>query len=60
MLERAFPLPHPEIVQKIANGEDHRTCRSGSTRAFPHDLAGRLARMLHAVGAFFAEGGALS
>jgi hypothetical protein len=56
MLERALPLPHQEIM----HDGDHTARRPVSTSAHLHDLARRLARMLQAVGAFFAAGGALS
>ena len=56
MLERALPLPHPEI----AHDEDRTARRSVSAGAILHHLAGRLARVLRAVGTFFAAGGALS
>jgi hypothetical protein len=56
MLERALPLRS----QQIAHDEDQTTDRSVRTGAFVRDLAERLARMLRAVGAFFAAGGALS
>ena len=56
MLERALPLPHPEI----AHGEDRTALRSMSISAILHSVAQRLARVLRAVGTFFAAGGALS
>ena len=56
MLERALPLSHQEIV----HGKDHRARQSVSISARLHDLIERLARILRAVGAFFAAGGALS
>jgi len=56
MLERALPIQHPEI----ALGDGRRARRSASAGAILHGLAGWIARMLRAVGAFFAAGGALS
>jgi hypothetical protein len=56
MLERALPIAHPEITL----GKDHATHRPMSAGAILYDIAGWLTRALHAVGAFFAEGGALS
>jgi hypothetical protein len=56
MLERALPIANPEITL----GEDHATHRPISAGAILHEIAGWLRRALHAVGAFFAEGGALS
>ena len=56
MLERALPLPHPEI----AHGQDRAARRSMYAGAILHDVARHLTRVLRAVGAFFAAGGALS
>jgi hypothetical protein len=53
MLERALPLPHPEI----AHGQDRAARRSMYAGAILHDVARHLTRVL---GAFFAAGGALS
>ena len=56
MLERALPLPHPEI----AHGQDRAARRSMYAGAILHNVARHLTRVLRAVGAFFAAGGALS
>ncbi len=60
MLERALPNPRP----KMTLGEDRPNrglvSRPVSAGAVLHGIAGRLARVLRAVGAFFAAGGALS
>jgi hypothetical protein len=56
MIERALPLPHQEIAQ----GEGHAGRRLVSASPLIHNLAARLMRIWHAVGAFFAAGGALS
>jgi hypothetical protein len=56
MFERALPLPHREI----AHGERPAAHRPPSASPVVHDVAARLLRMLRAIGAFFAAGGALS
>ena len=54
MLERAFPLPSQRHDEEQAIG------RSVRTNAIVGYLTERLARIVSAVGAFFASGGALS
>ncbi len=56
MIERALPLSHQEIV----HGEVHSARRAAAASPLLHDLPARLMRILRAVGAFFAAGGALS
>ena len=56
MFERALPLPHPEI----AHGEPRAAHRPAIASPRFDGFAARLKRMLRAVGAFFAAGGALS
>jgi hypothetical protein len=56
MLERAMPMAHPEITL----GEDRAPARPVVQGAIFHGIVGRLARVLRAVSAFFAAGGALS
>lgn len=56
MFERALPLPH----QEIAHREPRAARRPVAARPLVHGFAARLMRMLRAVGAFFAAGGALS
>jgi hypothetical protein len=56
MLERAIPVAHPEITLD----EGRAPGRPVVPGAILHGAADRLARLLRAVGAFFAAGGALS
>jgi hypothetical protein len=56
MLERAIPIAHPEITL----GENRAPGRRFVSRAILRGIAEKLARMLRAMGAFFAAGGALS
>ncbi|WP_156927698.1 hypothetical protein [Bradyrhizobium sp. Tv2a-2] len=56
MLERAIPIAHPEITLE----EDRASGRPVVQGEILHGIADRLARLLRAVGAFFAAGGALS
>ena len=56
MLERVLPIAQ----SKIALDNDRTTRRPVSAGAFLHNVARRLARVLRAVGAFFAVGGGLS
>jgi len=56
MLERALLLRN----QEVARGQNEPTHRSVRTSAVLRDLARRMTRILRAVGAFFAAGGAMS
>src|SRR5262249_49779297 len=56
MLERAIPIADPEMTV----GEERAPARPVVQGAIFHGILGRLARVLHAVSAFFAAGGALS
>jgi hypothetical protein len=63
MLERALPLSQREIEIESGENQGPRRSSSRSARLYKraeHDLALRLARMLRAVAAFLAAGGALS
>jgi len=53
MLERALPIQHPEITV----GKEHEARRPVSARAILHAFAARFARVLRALGSFFAAGG---
>jgi hypothetical protein len=56
MFRRAFPIATPEITL----GDDCDPARSSSAGAILHGIRGGLARVLRALGTFFAAGGALS
>jgi len=56
MIERALPLSH----QEIAHRERNAARQARFANPFSYGLAARVMRLLRAVGAFFAAGGALS
>ena len=56
MLERALPIPHPQI----ALGQDLTTRESASARKLIRDIWARVLRLLRALVDFFASGGPLS
>jgi len=56
MIERVLPLSHQEIPHR----QLHAARQARAANPFSYGLAARAMRLLRAVGAFFAAGGALS